>query len=121
MSIFVFVFHIWKEAVACLGKEVGDEKEVDDDHSFSLSLFFSCSALLQKLMGHHHGWLFNTPVDVKKLRLKDYYSIIPHTMDLGTVRCRLKKGRYESPLEFASDIRLTFHNAMTYNQKGYSI
>jgi Bromodomain len=92
--------------------------EESGDLSFSLSLFSSCSALLEKLMSHRHGWLFNEPVDVKKLRLKDYYSVIRHTMDLGTVRCRIVKGRYKSPLEFASDVRLTFRNAMTYNRKG---
>lgn len=92
-------------------------KESGDD-SFSLSLFSSCSALLEKLMSHRHGWLFNSPVDVKKLRLKDYYSVIRHTMDLGTVKCRVVKGRYKSPLQFASDVRLTFRNAMTYNHKG---
>ncbi|KAJ3695219.1 hypothetical protein LUZ60_000596 [Juncus effusus] len=80
--------------------------------------FSSCSALLSKLMNHKHGWVFNAPVDVKGLRLRDYYSIIRQPMDLGTVRCRLEKSRYRSPLEFASDVRLTFGNAMTYNQKG---
>ncbi|KAF3339603.1 transcription factor GTE4 [Carex littledalei] len=87
------------------------------DDSFCLSLFSSCNALLEKLMRHHHGWLFNEPVDVKKLRLKDYYSVIRHPMDLGTVKCRVHKGRYMDPLQFADDVRLTFRNAMTYNRK----
>lgn len=83
--------------------------------------FKSCSSLLQKLMKHKHGWVFNTPVDVKGLGLHDYYSIIKHPMDLGTVKSRLSKNLYGTPAEFAGDVRLTFRNAMTYNPKGQDV
>ncbi|XP_008776176.2 transcription factor GTE4-like [Phoenix dactylifera] len=78
----------------------------------------SCSALLQKLMKHKYAWVFNTPVDVKGLGLNDYYNIIKHPMDLGTVKSRLSKNWYKTPSEFAEDVRLTFRNAVTYNPKG---
>jgi hypothetical protein len=39
-------------------------------------------------------------------------------MDLGTVRRRLEGGRYTDPHSFAKDVRLTFRNAMTYNNEG---
>ncbi|XP_039044892.1 transcription factor GTE4-like isoform X2 [Hibiscus syriacus] len=80
--------------------------------------FKSCSSLLERLMKHKHGWVFNAPVDVKGLGLHDYYSVIKHPMDLGTVKSRLSKNCYKSPREFAEDVRLTFQNAMTYNPKG---
>ncbi|MCI10609.1 transcription factor GTE8-like, partial [Trifolium medium] len=36
-------------------------------------------------------------------------------MDLGTIKGKLATRSYTSPLEFASDVRLTFSNALTYN------
>ncbi|CBI20216.3 unnamed protein product, partial [Vitis vinifera] len=83
--------------------------------------FKNCSNLLAKLMKHKHGWVFNNPVDVKGLGLHDYYSIIKHPMDFGTVKSRLSKNWYKSPREFAEDVRLTLQNAMTYNPKGQDV
>ncbi|XWS30025.1 hypothetical protein CRYUN_Cryun24cG0082500 [Craigia yunnanensis] len=92
-------------------------------HGFGMGnkFFKSCSSLLERLMKHKHGWVFNTPVDVKGLGLHDYYNIIKHPMDLGTVKSRLNKNWYKSPREFAEDVRLTFGNAMTYNPKGQDV
>ncbi|CAI0449039.1 unnamed protein product [Linum tenue] len=84
-------------------------------------IFRNCSSVLDKLMKHKHGWVFNSPVDVEGLRLHDYHTIIKHPMDLGTVKARLNKNWYKSPEEFAEDVRLTFHNAMTYNPKGQDV
>ncbi|CAJ2669624.1 unnamed protein product [Trifolium pratense] len=78
-------------------------------------LMKDCESLLKKLMDHQYGWVFNTPVDVVKLNLPDYFTVIKHPMDLGTIKGKLATRSYTSPLEFASDIRLTFSNAMTYN------
>ncbi|KAL5729949.1 hypothetical protein ACHQM5_002836 [Ranunculus cassubicifolius] len=91
------------------------------DKQQSTQVFKSCNALLGKIMKHKHGWVFNTPVDVKKLGLHDYHLIIKQPMDLGTVKSRLNKNWYKSPREFAEDVRLTFHNAMTYNPKGQDV
>ncbi|XP_038901044.1 transcription factor GTE4-like [Benincasa hispida] len=93
------------------------------NHGFGMGTktFNACVSLLEKLMKHKHGWVFNTPVDVEGLCLHDYYSIIRHPMDLGTVKTRLNKNWYKSPKEFAEDVRLTFHNAMTYNPKGQDV
>ncbi|XP_028778223.1 transcription factor GTE4-like [Neltuma alba] len=84
-------------------------------------VFKSCSSLLEKLMKHKHGWVFNAPVDVEGLGLQDYFSIISHPMDLGTVKTRLNKNWYKSPKEFAEDVRLTFRNAMKYNPPGQDV
>ncbi|CAN7096987.1 unnamed protein product [Brassica rapa subsp. narinosa] len=84
-------------------------------------VFKNCSALLERLMKHKHGWVFNTPVDVKGLGLHDYFTIIEHPMDLGTVKSTLTNNMYKSPREFAEDVRLTFHNAMTYNPPGQDV
>ena len=72
-------------------------------------------------MKHKHGWVFNTPVDVVGLGLHDYHQIIKQPMDLGTVKSRLSKKEFGWPLDFASDVRLTFNNAKTYNSKGQKV
>ncbi|KAG2260252.1 hypothetical protein Bca52824_079546 [Brassica carinata] len=72
-------------------------------------VFKNCSALLERLMKHKHGWVFNAPVDVKGLGLHDYFTIIEHPMDLGTVKSTLTNNI------------LTFHNAMTYNPPGQDV
>ncbi|KAI3867582.1 hypothetical protein MKX03_010101 [Papaver bracteatum] len=87
----------------------------------SSKVFKNCSDLLAKLMKHKHGWVFNTPVDVKGLGLRDYHVIIKKPMDLGTVKNKLNKNGYKSPSEFAEDVKLTFDNAMTYNRKGQDV
>ncbi|KAJ4976252.1 hypothetical protein NE237_001358 [Protea cynaroides] len=99
----------------------GDGFQGNGMDKYSSQVFRSCSILLSKLMKHKHGWVFNTPVDVKGLGLHDYYTIIKHPMDLGTVKSRLNKNWYMSPREFAEDVRLTFRNAMTYNPKGQDV
>ncbi|XP_052726335.1 transcription factor GTE4 isoform X1 [Vigna angularis] len=90
-------------------------------HGMGLKLLKSCGSLLEKLMKHKHGWVFNAPVDVEGLGLHDYFDIITHPMDLGAVKSRLNKNLYKSPKEFAEDVRLTFRNAMTYNPKGQDV
>ncbi|XP_030517224.1 transcription factor GTE4-like [Rhodamnia argentea] len=101
------------------GKKKGGE--VRSGLGMGTKFFKSCSSLLDKLMKHEYGWVFNTPVDVKGLGLHDYYSIIKHPMDLGTVKTRLNRNWYKSPKEFAEDVRLTFDNAMTYNPAGQDV
>ncbi|XP_019086767.1 PREDICTED: transcription factor GTE9-like isoform X1 [Camelina sativa] len=80
-----------------------------------------CEILLKRLMSHQHGWLFKSPVDVVKLNIPDYFSIIKHPMDLGTVKTKLTSGTYLTPSEFSADVRLTFRNAMTYNPIGNKV
>ncbi|XP_020218656.1 transcription factor GTE8 [Cajanus cajan] len=84
-------------------------------------LMKDCESLLKRLMSHQYGWVFNTPVDVVKLNLPDYFTIIKRPMDLGTVKSNVAAGAYAGPLEFADDVRLTFSNAMTYNPPGNDV
>eukprot|EP00268_Persea_americana_P035231 TRINITY_DN34792_c0_g1_i2.p1 TRINITY_DN34792_c0_g1~~TRINITY_DN34792_c0_g1_i2.p1 ORF type:complete len:530 (-),score=104.44 TRINITY_DN34792_c0_g1_i2:2639-4228(-) len=80
-----------------------------------------CSQILGKLMNHKPHWVFNKPVDVVALGLHDYRQIIKQPMDLGTVKSKMKKNLYSSPLDFAADVRLTFNNAMIYNPRGHEV
>ncbi|XP_028772405.1 transcription factor GTE8 isoform X2 [Neltuma alba] len=84
-------------------------------------LLKQCEALLKRLMNHQYAWVFNTPVDVVKLNLPDYFTIIKHPMDLGTIKGKITSGAYSSPLEFVADVRITFSNAMAYNPPGNDV
>ncbi|KAK7282013.1 hypothetical protein RIF29_10477 [Crotalaria pallida] len=85
------------------------------------TLLKSCETLLNRLMTHQYGWVFNAPVDAIKLNIPDYFTVIKHPMDLGTVKSRITSGEYSNPMDFAADVRLTFSNAMTYNPPGNDV
>ncbi|CDY19175.1 BnaC05g13760D [Brassica napus] len=87
----------------------------------TVQIFKKCLNLLTKLMKHKDGWVFNVPVDAKGFGLHDYHTIVKEPMDLGTVKAKLGEGLYESPLEFAEDVRLTFNNAILYNPVGHEV
>ncbi|XP_074319306.1 uncharacterized protein LOC141656346 [Silene latifolia] len=99
----------------------GGGGEFDTGLGFDKKFHKKCNELLQKLRNHKHGWVFNQPVDVNRLGLHDYFDIIKHPMDLGTVKTRLTSNWYKTPREFAEDVRLTFRNAMTYNPEGQDV
>ncbi|XP_060526262.1 bromodomain and WD repeat-containing protein 3 [Cylas formicarius] len=56
---------------------------------------------------------FRTPVDIAKY--PTYQQIIRHPMDLGTVREKLSRRAYKTPVEFSSDMRLIFQNSRAFN------
>ncbi|KAG2584824.1 transcription factor GTE4-like isoform X1 [Panicum virgatum] len=95
--------------------------DFDAERRLYSQAFKKSSSLLSRLMKHKFGWVFNKPVDPVALGLHDYFTIIKHPMDLGTIRGWLSQGQYRNPKEFADDVRLTFHNAMTYNPKGQDV
>ncbi|KAL0718387.1 hypothetical protein Bca4012_067709 [Brassica carinata] len=82
------------------------------------SLMKECQTLLDRLWSHKLGFPFRIPVDPVLLNIPDYFTVVKHPMDLGTIRSRLRNGEYSSPLSFAADVRLTFSNSMAYNPPG---
>ena len=74
-----------------------------------------CANILDELMSHKFGWVFNVPVDPVKLKIPDYFKTITEPMDLGTIKTRLEQRCYSSSVNFAADEKLTFANAMKYN------
>lgn len=56
---------------------------------------------------------FRHPVDLASY--PDYANIIDMPMDLSTVRDRLQRDLYPSPVEFCKDVRLIFANSRNYN------
>ncbi|KAK7238584.1 hypothetical protein SO694_00020115 [Aureococcus anophagefferens] len=65
---------------------------------------------------------FAAPVDPVQLQIPDYFDVVKNPMDLGTVAARLKDGVYDEAGEvFAADVRLTFDNAMLYNNPSHIV
>ena len=88
---------------------------------YTVHIFKNCNNLLRKLMTHKYGWVFNVPVDAEGLCLRDYHTIVKEPMDLGTVKAKLGESLYNSPLDFAEDVRLTFNNTILYNPIGNDV
>eukprot|EP00565_Helicotheca_tamesis_P000771 CAMPEP_0185734664 /NCGR_PEP_ID=MMETSP1171-20130828/23163_1 /TAXON_ID=374046 /ORGANISM="Helicotheca tamensis, Strain CCMP826" /LENGTH=694 /DNA_ID=CAMNT_0028404725 /DNA_START=311 /DNA_END=2395 /DNA_ORIENTATION=+ len=80
-----------------------------------------CHEALKNLRSDSNCWLFDTPIDPIALNLVDYFKVISHPMDLGTVEKRLDLGLYQDMEEFKADVLLTFDNAMLYNEEGSKI
>lgn len=107
------------QKASALNRETsGRFKSASAPSTSKATLMKQCENLLKKLMSHQHGPVFNEPVDIVKLKIPDYFTVIKHPMDLGTIKKRLTSGAYLSPLEFLADVRLTFSNAMIYNPPG---
>ena len=87
-----------------------------------------CKQILQRIMADRNAFAFLEPVDPISLDIPDYFEIISHPMDLGTIFKRLEptdvtgvplETMYytdQEPEKFANDVRLVFSNAFTYNK-----
>ncbi|OAY71648.1 transcription factor GTE6-like isoform X2 [Ananas comosus] len=76
--------------------------------------------ILRQITNHKWAWPFMDPVDVKGLKLHDYYEIIKKPMDFHTIQNQMEAKddyRYKNVREIYADVRLIFTNAMTYNDE----
>ncbi|KAI8816298.1 uncharacterized protein EV422DRAFT_546195 [Fimicolochytrium jonesii] len=77
-------------------------------------LYFALEKVLTDLKAYEaHSTPFLHPVDEKLA--PDYYTLIKHPMDLGTMTVKLEQHKYESKDEFISDLNLIWNNCHTYN------
>mmetsp|Transcript_20836 Transcript_20836/g.26993 ORF Transcript_20836/g.26993 Transcript_20836/m.26993 type:complete len:1056 (+) Transcript_20836:177-3344(+) len=76
---------------------------------------YGLRALENATKNHKLAWIFSEPVDPIKLGLSDYFQVIQHPMDLGTIRKRLEQFEYYDLDQIESDVSLTFSNAILYN------
>ncbi|PWN51023.1 hypothetical protein IE53DRAFT_368416 [Violaceomyces palustris] len=60
-----------------------------------------------------HSQAFLTKVS--KRDAPDYYDVIKHPMDLGTMQKKIKSGQYKNKKQFAHDLDLIWDNCLTYN------
>ncbi|XP_042066183.1 uncharacterized protein LOC121809546 [Salvia splendens] len=69
--------------------------------------------ILDRLQKKDTYGVFSEPVDPEEL--PDYFDIIKHPMDFGTVRKKLESGAYKNLDELEADVDLICSNAMQYN------
>ena len=71
---------------------------------------------LEATMAHQYAGPFLEPVDPEALGIPTYFDIIKRPMDLGTVHAQLVGGEiFNTPEQMAQQVRLTFDNAMRFN------
>ena len=58
---------------------------------------------------------FREPVDPVNDNAPNYFQVIPHPMDLSTVKLKIEAKSYPSVEDFLSDMRLICQNAQKYN------
>jgi hypothetical protein len=75
-----------------------------------------CSDLLKEMVKIPLAFYFLEPVDPIKLGIPEYANVIETPMDFTTIREKLFGYSYNTPIEFAADVRLVFRNAITFNQ-----
>lgn len=80
-----------------------------------------CKTMIKSLSNDKNAWPFLEPVDPISLNIPDYFDVIKHPMDLGTIKKRLDTGYYSTIAELNFDVHLTFNNALTYNIPGSDI
>jgi len=71
--------------------------------------------IVDKLLSADRRKYFHAPVDPVILGIPNYFDVINEPMDLGTVRQGIVAGTYDAEDQVFDHIRLTFHNAMTFN------
>jgi hypothetical protein len=97
-------------------------KEDDNNGSVVSSQHMQrCEAILKEVANGQFAGPFMQPVQYDKLGIPDYPNIVKHPMDLGTVQVNLQNGKYHTPDEYAADVRLTFKNAMIYNNAQHAV
>ncbi|RCI01402.1 hypothetical protein CU098_010287 [Rhizopus stolonifer] len=77
-----------------------------------------CMQTIRALKKHKRAIAFLDPVDPIQFNIPDYFDIIKHPMDLGTVEKKLLADAYKSVDEFKADIQLMFDNCYLYNNPG---
>ena len=48
--------------------------------------------------------------------LQDYFNVVKHPMDMGTIKMKLENSVYHSGQECVEDFRLMFKNCFLYNK-----
>ena len=70
---------------------------------------------LQTLGRQAEAYIFSEPVNAEKLNLVDYHTIVKKPMDFGTIKTKLKEGKYSKIQEFMEDMDQVFINCTLYN------
>lgn len=71
--------------------------------------------LLNTLWRANQSWIFHEPVDPIKLNIPDYFDVVKHPMDFGTIKKKLNNNFYSCADEMLKDFELVFSNCKLYN------
>lgn len=82
--------------------------------------FEECLFILERMKKLQYCSPFKEPVDWKALNIPTYPKLIPHPMDMSTVNRKIRNQEYQTPYQFARDMRLIYQNAQTFNKMGTS-
>ncbi|KAL2392028.1 Transcriptional activator spt7 [Exophiala dermatitidis] len=89
-------------------------KWASEDKIGQEELYESAEKVLTELKAHtEHSFPFLNPV--KKKDAPDYYLVIKHPMDLGTMTKKLKQLAYRSKKEFVDDLYQIWKNCLKFN------
>ncbi|KAK9673194.1 hypothetical protein RND81_12G152400 [Saponaria officinalis] len=72
-----------------------------------------CKGILTKLIKHKWSAPFRSPVDPDAAG--DYFRVVKHPMDFGTIKQKLQQNKYIDDDEFEADVRRIFSNATLYH------
>lgn len=84
-------------------------------------LQFLSKVLIKGLFKHEFSWPFQKPVNVARLNLHDYHTIVKYPMDLSTIKKRLETNYYYSAKECISDFNMMFTDCYLYNKPGEDV
>lgn len=62
-----------------------------------------------------NSYLFQQPVDPKKLKIEDYFEVIKKPMDFSTIKNKINTNVYRNCQDFMDDMDLVFNNCYLYN------
>lgn len=88
-------------------------KWANEDRVGQEELYESVEKVLMELKAGEHAHPFLQRVN--KREAPDYYNVIKHPMDIGTMMKKLKQLQYKSKKEFVDDLMLIWSNCLKYN------
>ena len=80
-----------------------------------------CKKSTQALIKNDKSYHFLVPVDPVALHIPDYFDIIKHPMDLGTLESKLRNNEYASVQSCVDDLQLIVDNARSFNGPDHAI
>lgn len=90
-------------------------KPVSTKQEKPLSEMEKCAIVLARTMESQHAFEFLRPVDPIRQGIPHYTNIIKKPMDLGTIKSKLKTGKYSDRWQLDDDVRLMLRNCFTFN------
>ncbi|KAJ1971125.1 hypothetical protein H4R35_005450, partial [Dimargaris xerosporica] len=74
--------------------------------------------VLRRVSGLRAAYPFLQPVDLVRDGCPNYFDVVEHPMDLGTMKVKLDRNQYASPQAFLDDFHLLVNNCYQFNPIG---